>query len=55
MTALKNIETNKRTVSDDLRLCLSAKAPRIDLIVNRKQAHPSHYYNRFEACSYILA
>jgi hypothetical protein len=42
MTAMKTKYRNKLNVSDDLRLCLSVIAPRIDLLVNRMQAHPSH-------------
>ena len=42
MTAMKTKYRNKLNVSDDLRLCLSAIAPRIDSLVDRMQAHPSH-------------
>jgi hypothetical protein len=42
MTAMKTKYRNKLNVSDDLRLCLSAIAPRIELLANRMQAHPSH-------------
>lgn len=42
LTAMKIKYRNRLCTDDDMRLCLTCLKPRIDLLVNNMQAHPSH-------------
>lgn len=42
LNVMKTKYRSRLNVEDDMRLCLSKISPRIDMLCNMKQAHPSH-------------